>query len=208
MSLSQVQVIAPTSYSDGSTPAQMGGRSGEGISADLHGKFYTGAYRGKVFHGSTAAAGTTIPISNATAATFTLYNPIGSGINVELISYDMGITVVTSVASPILLGFSLPLTVAPTGLTALTVNPALLGSNAAAVARLYSVATIVATTTFYTMGHITATNATAGNALGSNFHYEFDGRVNLAPGTLCHVCGTAAQTSPTTQTFVWAEWPV
>jgi len=208
MAMQGVVGIPNTNAVDGTNPIVPQGKQGELLKADLHGKWWSAAYRGRVFVGGTAAAGTTIPISSATAATFVLFNPLGSGINVELISYDLGITVVTSVASPVLLGIITGLVLAPTGLTALTASPALLGGSSVAQAKLYSVATLAAAATlFYTLGQITATNATAGNALGPNFHYEFEGRIGLAPGSLVHVCGTAAQTSPTTQTFAWAEWP-
>ena len=203
MSASQGQVYAPTSYPDGSVPTFLAGRSGEAINADLHGKFYTGAYRGKVFFASTAAAGTTIPISSATAATFVLYNPIGSGVNMELISYDSSVQSATVVVSSVMLGYAGNLIVAPTSVTALTPSPALVGSNAAPQGKVYSVATIVATTVFYELG---AYGATSGAF--PSIHHDFDGKFVLAPGSLAHVCGTAAQTSASVQTMVWGEWPL
>lgn len=203
-----VQAPSNISAPDGSNAAILQGKAGEQIYADIHGKWYTAAYRGRVFEGTTAAAGTTIPISSATAGTFVLYNPLGSGVNMELVSYECGINTVTTVASAVLLGIAVGLVVAPTSVTALTPLPGLLGGSAVAQGKLYSVATIVATTSFYTLFGITATNATAGNSLGSPLRHEFDGKLILAPGTLVHVCGTAAQTSATAQTFVWAEWPI
>lgn len=193
---------AAANNADGAIVSQMMGKQGEALMSEVHGKWYNAAIRGNLFIGSTAAAGTTVPVSSATAATFTLYNPIGSGVNVELVRYNAGSTTTTLVAGGILLGLASNLIVAPTSVTALTTRAALLGGNAAAKARLYSVATIVATTDFYTMFSVSATSG-----LGPNFSHDFDGSVVLAPGSLAHVCAFAAQTQTWDQTFVWAEWP-
>lgn len=177
------------------------GDDGEVLASELHGKWYAAARRGQVFIGATAAAGTTIPVSSATAATFTLYNPIGSGVNLELITYRMAIAAATLVVSPILLGIARGLTVGPTGLTALTSGPALIGGGGGALGKLYSVATIVATTEFFPMFNVSAVAGVLSNCI-----YQFDGEIMLAPGSLVHVCGTAAQASAAAQGFTWAEW--
>jgi len=205
MAFNQLTVTNPaaSSYADGSTVTAIAGKQAETLVSEVHGKWFTAGYRGKVFFGSTAVGGTIIPLSTTTAATFVLYNPIGSGVNVELISYDLGLTQLTSVIDDLLLGFSAVLPLAPTGLTALTTYPSLIGGSAAASARLYSIATIVATTSFYTMGNIYAANTAFA------MHYEFDGRLILGPGTLAHTCcGTTVQSVASQQTICWAEWPV
>lgn len=209
MALSVTSVSNPgaASFADGANPTAFAGKQGETLTSDVHGKYYTAAYRGKVFSATTAAAGTTIPISSATAATFVLHNPLGSGINVEVISYDMGVTQLTLVVSPILFGVNQNVLINPTGVTAATVVPGLAGSGQSSIARCYTVATVVASTLFFTVGHISSTSNTAAITPMSNFHYEFDGRLNLGPGCLIHVCGTAAQSGASAQTFSWAEWP-
>jgi hypothetical protein len=197
------QNIPSSSIGDGLNPQLLGGKAGEGIVAELHGKYYTSTYRGKTFLGSTAAAGTVIPISSATAATFVLYNPIGSGVNIELISANVAILNATTVVSSIALGIASGLIVAPTSVTKLTPIAGLLGGSAVAQAQLYSVATIVATTTFFPLFSV---SATAGAF--SNFNYKFDGEIVLAPGSLVHLCGTAAQSSASMNAFSWSEWPL
>lgn len=208
MSFNQVSVSNPAaaSYADGSTVTAFAGKQGEQLVTDLHGKYYTGAYRGHCFFANTGVSGTTVPVSTTTTATFAIYNPIGSGINMELIAYDAGVvTSITTVVGSVMLGFSAVLTVAPTGLTALTGQSSLYGSNSAPLGRVYSAATIVATTVWYTMAQITSVNG-AGVASAPLIHYEFDGKVVLAPGTLAHVAGTTAQTQAFVQNIVWAEW--
>lgn len=196
---------AATRQPIGAVPAAVPlGQQAEQYISEIHGPFWAAAVSGNLFRGSTAAAGTTIPISSATAATFTLYNPIGSGVNVELVKYRGIVQNATLVVSSILLGISSPLTVAPTGLTALTTGPALFGGNGTPKAQLYSVATITATTVFHTIGGYTATS---GLTQVCEADLKGDG-IGIAPGTLVHVCGTAAQTSAACQTLIWAEWPI
>ena len=193
-----------TSYADGTSALALQGKAGELVATELHGKWYTAAYRGRVFTGNTAAAGTTIPISSATAATFTLYNPLGSGVNVELVSADVSILNATTVVSSIALGVISGLIVAPTVVTALTTYPTLIGGSAVAQAKLYSIATLAAAATLF----IPLFSVSATSGAFPNFHYDFDGKLILAPGSLVHLVGTAAQTSASMNGFTWAEWPL
>src|SRR5271166_2715298 len=79
-----------TSIADGQTASVLMGKSAEQVFAELHGKWYTPAYRGRVFTASSLIAGITIPVNTTTSPTWTLFNPLGSGINVELITLDVG----------------------------------------------------------------------------------------------------------------------
>src|ERR1700693_2275876 len=79
-----------TSVADGLNAPILQGKAGEQLYADLHGKWYTAAYRGRVFSTGVLIAGVTIPVNTTTAPTFTLYNPLGSGVNLELITLDVG----------------------------------------------------------------------------------------------------------------------
>lgn len=202
--------VASASVS-GSTNSFLQGNTAEIIASQLHGRLGQAAYNGNLFIASTAAAGVTIPISTTTSPTFTLLNPIGSSVNCELLAITIGLTVVTSVASPILLAYLGGLTSAtnPSSTTARAVTNAKLNSGNAPVGNLFTAATLsAAATLFATIGQITATNATAGNSLGPNFYTDLQGGLLLTPGSLVHVCGTAAQTSPMTVSLWYAEWPV
>src|SRR2546425_8282152 len=94
--LQQVQVGAlPTaSLPDGQQPSSLAGKMGELIMAELAGKYYTAAYRGLVFIGSTANAGVVPPAFNATAQTFGVWNPSTSGKNIIPISLTVGLVTV------------------------------------------------------------------------------------------------------------------
>jgi hypothetical protein len=194
------------------------GQSGELLASELHGKFYSAARAGNVFHLNTAAAGTTVPVQTTNlVSTFTIWNPLGSGKNVELIRYSYGLLNATTVVSDVTLyvqpGVGQAVT-APGTLTLLTIRNAL-GFNASGGAGItsvctgYSAATLVNTMgtnmfvgpTLLSFGAVTTTNATPIN-------YDFDGSVILPPGTLATTAGTAAQAQAARQSLSWAEWPV
>jgi len=193
-----------TSAADASNQAVLQGKAGEIIKADLHGYGYTAAYRGRLFLAATAAAGVTIPISSSTSPTFTLYNPIGSGVVAELLKLNIGITNATTVVSPLLLGAISGLIVAPTSVTARSIISANLGGAGVALAQLYTAATLAAAATnFLTVGSVSATSGAF-----PNLNYDLNGCLLLQPGSLVHVCGTAAQTSASTISLLYAEFPL
>ena len=204
MPLSQLltQNIPSSSVTDGTNPVALAGKAGEGIVAELHGKYYTAAYRGKHFMTQGAAAGTTIPVSSATAATFAFYNPIGSGVVAELGKLNIGILNATEVVSSIAWGIITGLIVAPTSVTAIPTGPAYLGSSAAALCSVYSAATLAAAATkFFDIFSVSATSG-----FGPNFNFDPEGSVLVGPGCLVHLVGTAAQTSASLNSLTWSEW--
>ena len=164
---------------------------------------YTAAYRGRVFWGSSLIAGVTIPVNTATAATFTLYNPVSSGVNVELISLDLGWPAANaSVVGTILGSVSAQV---PTG--TLTEGgykgPALVGGSSAPLAKLYTVATIVAITS-----HIPLITLSTVTDTMNPSHVDFDGKLILSPGSLITLTSTPVQSLAAIPTFFWAEWPL
>lgn len=201
-----------TSAADGSNQPLLQGKAAEAIVAELHGKWYTNAYRGNVFIGSTALAGTTMPVNaNNLVSTFTLWNPLGSGKNLELISYDLGVAgtttaVIGSVALVGQVGIGATIVI-PTSQTALTPINGLVGAGSAAQGRLFSAATLTGTPSVFASLGISfgTTGASPGPATA---HYEFDGKLIIPPGVLVTTVSTAAQTQPFQQQFVWAEVPI
>lgn len=201
-----------TSAADGSNQPFLQGKAGELIAAELHGKWYTNAYRGNVFIGSTALAGTVIPVNaSGLVSTFTLWNPLGSGKNLELISYDLGIAgtttaVIGSVALVGQIGVGAAIVI-PTSQTALTPINALIGAGSAPQAKLLSAGTLTGTPSVFASLGISfgTTGATPGPATA---HYEFDGKLIIPPGVLITTVSTAAQTQAMQQQFVWAEVPI
>lgn len=58
--------------------------------ATASGRYAVDTLLGQVFHGSTAVGGVALAAYNATAVTFALWNPVGSGKNAYLISCQVG----------------------------------------------------------------------------------------------------------------------
>lgn len=199
----QINNIATINHGDGSNPTVSVGKQGEQLTAPAHGELFNLAFRGTLFHGSTAPAGTTIPISSATAATFMLYNPATSGKNLELIEYVLACTTTVTVVSPVAFGLIVPTVAAPSSITAIsaTIMAGKPGTSPSAI--LASAATIVATTNFYALtsfGAVTFAQAT--------YPINLRGGLFLPPGYGVHTCGTAAQTAAMMQRISWAEWPI
>ena len=191
-----------TSYADSSNPPALAGKAGEAVVTELHGKWYTAAYRGRVFLGQTAAAGTIIPISTTTTFTFLMYNPLGSGVNVELISADVAATTTTWVASPIQLGLLSGATLPTTVTTTYTSICSLIGGSGVSQVKLYGSAVSTAMANFFPLFSVSATSGFA-----PQLHYDFDGKIILAPGSMAALVGTAAQSQATANAFTWAEFP-
>ena len=180
------------------------GRDNDLLSTQTHGTWYNAASRGRVFHGSALIAGVTIPVNTATAATFTLHNPLGSNVNVELISLDIGWpAAAASVIATILgsVGNQTPSATTQGGVTiAMPIGAA---GTGAAQAKLYTVATIVAITSHLPLLQVTTT----GDAMTAS-HYEFDGKLVLSPGGIITLTSTPVQTAVAIPSFSWAEWPI
>jgi hypothetical protein len=202
---------AGASLADGSnTQTFLQGKAGELIAAELHGQYYSGSYRGAVQYVTTLTAGTTIPIQAASlASTFTIWNPAGSGKNLELITYSAVFQAATTVVSDVSLYWQAVLA-NPTALTALTIRNGLLGAGLASVATAYSVATLVGALTIGpTLFGPNTTQSVAGGSNGpAIYRYDFLGTIIVPPNTIITTAGNAAQSQATKQTLIWAEWPV
>lgn len=207
----QVGGIPNTSLGDGVPVTMLGGKAAEGIVAELHGKWYTANYRGNVFFATTGSAGSIIPINAAAGsvvATFALWNPNGSGKNIELIDCDIQTVAASTVVGEIALWFQTGVgssTAVPTASTGGTIRTSNIGAGINSVASYYTSLTIVGTATKGPT--VSGWSATTSN---SNIpgHTEFDGKVIVAPGTFVFLAMSTAASSTCIQTIRWAEWPV
>lgn len=190
-----------TSAADGSSQANLMGKSAEQLVAELHGKWYTSAYRGRVFSTGVLIAGVTIPVNTTTAPTFTLYNPLGSGVNLELISLDVGWPAAAASVVGTLLGTTG--VQVPSAVTAGNIYSTLIGGGAVPAAKFYTAATIVAITQHMPLMNISTVTDTMNPA-----HVDFDGAVILAPGSLFTLTSTPVQTAVAMPALRWAEFPI
>lgn len=217
MPISQLRTanIPSTSLADNSTPDALAGKAGEAIIAELHGKYYTQAYRGNVFVGSTALAGVVPATSTGTAQTFMIWNPAGSGKNIVPINCTLGYVSTTSVAGnygysfltnmgsgfSVAGGCSAATLVAPVNMN--------LGSGIASIARFApATATVIAPTYLRSMG-VSQLALTAASTVttGWTTREDFDGSIIIGQGSALFVVGYTSSAAIYDVAMVWAEVP-
>jgi hypothetical protein len=173
------------------------------------GKYATEVALGRVFIGSTAAAGVALPVETGTAVTFALWNTSAKKYAIPLwigMSYVSGtITVGGFGLANQYAGFALataaPLSVFTDG----TPKNALLGNgNASAMRFTPSAATLTAGgTRCYLLGDAHEI-ATAGPGV-SRISHDFDGRLIVPPGQVIFPCFSIAQTGVFSISMAWTE---
>ena len=210
-------VLTPGSQNNSGTAPfnARGSKEGGLVTQTLHGQYYEAALNGNVFHCSTVIAGKVVLVAAATlAGVFTVHNPLGSGKNVELISFTWGPTSATTVVNTIGLLIQRNLTTTagvPTSTTAGTVHR--LGVTGTPSAAFYSVATLTNVAIpgaagsavpipFYPMMSNAATTDTAGHEMT----HEFKGKILLEPDSLVSVCTNITTATVATMGMVFAEW--
>ena len=208
-------VAAPSNVSvnDGLSPVALQGKQAELIVAELHGKYYTQAYRNNLFNGSTAIAGVTLPAYNTTTQVFGLWNPAGNTKNAVLVSLDIGLVSGADILSNWTLSQSLNAgsALATGGISAFTAgtpqggNIGVSGGNS--VRFTPSAATTLASTFLMTLGLSFNTTTTTTNYAVS-LHYDFDGKVIVPPNSAVWATNNAASGSVADLSLFWEEVPV
>ncbi len=211
-------IVGVQNNSDSATPITVRyGRNGDQLVSQLHGKYAETSFRGQLFMAYTVIAGVALPVAAATLnSKFTLHNPAGSGKNIELVSFTMGIDSATTVVNGVGLAIQRALSTTagvPTTTTALVGSRLGLAGTASAAA--YSQATltnvaipgVTAATAipipFYNMFSFGATTA----AGIYDATHNFDGKVWLEPDSLVAACTTVAPATAAFCSIIWAEYP-
>ena len=86
----------PTGFQNSS-----GGPQGDSYVSEIHGKWATASRQGRLFHGSSAAAGIAIPLYTATTQALCLWNT-STNVDLELVKYSLGYVSGTTVAGPVM----------------------------------------------------------------------------------------------------------
>lgn len=201
---------------DGSLVALRVGRGSDLITSELHGKYYEQARRGNVFT-ATMTAGVIFPAPASTASNvMTLANPLGSTVNLSIISFEMLFTILpgTPVTGTYQLGASIvPQGAAVTG-TAIVPFAMPLGSQAQPQGRALSTSTIPAAATIIKALGQKVTGELAAAAPMTPYpglHFaDFDGSLVVGPGAALTPQMTAADTTNATVicSFTWEEIPI
>lgn len=222
MPLAQVQVGAPsaTSYGDGQTPAQLGGKQGDGIVSGLHGKYYTQAQRNNVFFAGTAVAGLAFTaFGTAAYVGLGLWNPQGSGKNLALIRCN--VTPLTQGATNTTgWGYAWINNAGSAVATAATVSvftqiTASRGSAICGVAGQGSSVALACSGATFTSALLWGRAATFGSSTGAvttqlsvTMSEDFDGMTIVPPGCIFVLTNAVISGLTAQATFVWEECPL
>ena len=217
--LSAGRVLDPSNAgsSDGLNVPFLAGRANEMLMAELHGKYFSQAYRGNVFIASSTTAGVVLQISSTTAAlVYSLWNPASSTKLmvpiVTLISWTAttaalgGIVWMATTNAGDAIGTAHPLvTFAVTAVTNAT-----LGSGKVARTRYSVSADLIAAPTVYrfTGCSITPTTAATSVAPGWVWRDEWDGACIIPPGNAIHLMGTTAIAIAANISTLFVEVPI
>ena len=207
MAYTQVLVNPPAQSSnpDGAEIFALGGKQGDALVSELHGKHYTANYRGKMF--AATAAAVTLPVNAASlVSVFTLWNPPASGINMEIVEVSVVNVLATTVVDAVGWYFSTAaLTAAGTFTTAGTTQPLNVGAGFTSAGRFYSAYTHSGTPVLVDIigGYGAATDQTGITKF-------YDGRLILPPGIAMSVAmsTTASTGSGITLSASWQESPI
>jgi hypothetical protein len=182
------------------------GRKGQQHVGELQGRFATATERGVVF--SAAAndgTGRTILAAGGTTSGFMFYNPVGSGVNMEVLELIVAPLTATDVVGAIGLEYGAPPT---TVSNAATVRSNFIGGAAqTALCKASYGSTIVAMTFLRWLPIFVQT--TAGVLQGSSVLYRPDGSLIIAPGGGVNIFSTTTQsTNLWAQSVTWTEWKI
>jgi hypothetical protein len=203
------QVSDPTvvSIADGAVPQFKAGHDTERLVDELHGKFYTANYRGKIFEANGVQLTLPVVASNL-ASVFTLFNPPGSGVNAEIVDATVTQFLAATVVDQVGWYFS-PVTSALAGTftTLGTTNSGVVGANPANRVLFYSAYTHSGTPKLV--------DAIAGfgaltNVAPTPVAKLYDGRLILPPGVVMSIAMATAATGSSGVNLEarWCEWPV
>jgi hypothetical protein len=209
MPSNQIQVGIQNNPDSSTLITQRGGKQGDAIVSELHGRYYEQASRGNIFSG--AVVGVTTSVGLATTYTgLCLTNPLGSGVNVVLnkVGYSFIVAFTAGAAIGIATGFHPSTAVAHT--TPVTPRSQLfIGAASTGRALLDSAATLPAAPTVNTIFASGLTGAITTLPHVANSIVDLEGAVILVPGAFAILyTSTASGAAALSASFSWEEVPV
>ena len=211
-------VIVPVAQkiSDTVKNVARGTKEGAQTVGHIHGKYYETASRGNVFVASTLAAGIVVPFIAATMTSkFTLVNPAGSGMNIELIDLNVLQVPGSSLITGMGVAFQGPLSTTGGYPGTLTISTGqhqstmVYGGQAPpcvhySSAVLTNVAIANLTPVLWLYNSVATTTITQGPT-----NYQFDGKFIMPPDSLCCLVNSITGTqSAAAISMTYAAYPV
>lgn len=179
-----------------------GGKQGDVIVSELHGRYYEQTYRGNMF--SVQTQGTGVTTTAALATTFTglaVGNPAGSGVNLVMNKFTCAQFAVGAAATIGVMGAAGSIT------ASLTPQSRVIGggqvSKATATAG-QTISTPVLISTFGSVGSL----ATTGYGLEAGILVDFEGSIIVPPGSFIASYTAIVTTSALQFSFAWEEVPL
>lgn len=177
-------------------------RSSDVVVSQGHAKYQEAVLVGNVFIGANpgGTAVTTQAGLSATTPALTLYNPVGSGVNLVLITATIGITASPAAAAAFMLAYNLSNAAAPTSTTLANVTNAMLTKNGQPIGQCYRIATLAAAPLAFRFPG----GASGASAIeGTNLLDHIDGEVIIPEGVAISVQSTSA--AAILCSFTWEE---
>jgi hypothetical protein len=221
MPSNQINVQPLPTQGTGSGPQFQGGdKFGGAWVSELFGKYYNLMKNGNIFCASCVPTGLAFPIYTSTTMAFTLWNPLGSGVDVIPLRFDasyvsgtgvvsgFGFGYVTGTGSAAATGGTVPTFTALTSPN-LPTNGYLAGTSGKSRQALVGSACTLnaAPSMLRSAGFGQSAPVSAGTSIWPGTWIEFDQSIGLAPGSLLCPVGTAASVDLFWQSFIWAEVP-
>ena len=198
-------LVGVQNNSDGVVVKARGGKQGDQIVSELHGRYYEQTYRGNGFSASIQAVATTTVGLSTTYTGLVISNPVGSAVNMVLNKASVMQSVIQSVqieAYAIAVGYNGTTNVTHT--TPLATRSNKIGSGTTSVGLADISATLPTAPFYHTFVHNTGT-ATA-NGTGSVI--DLEGSVILIPGAYAlWVTPAQASVAGLWFSFSWEEVP-
>ena len=185
---------------DSSLITQRGGKQGDGIVSELHGRYYEQTYRGNMFSVCNQAAVSTSSTLNTTFTGLSVANPTGSGYNLVInkftcAQFAAGAAAVVGVAAG-----------AGAAAGSLTIRNRKYGGGAS-VAVASAGATIAAPILLATAGSVGSV-ATTAYGLSQAVVLDFEGSLIIPPGYFVCSDTSIATTTALIFSFTWEEVPI
>ncbi len=208
--------IGPQTKGDGTYGSLRGGKQGQLITSHLHGKFYEQCSRGNVYQGRSASGGIAIIVPATGGGHPTLWNPLGSGVNLSLISLRLSYVSGTHAPGAFEWAYTAnagaaAATGSPIATATLVASTNMLVGSGNVGAGLWSPTTntFTAAPVFFAPIGVGLHTGAAATAIGPTRIVEnYDGEFVLAPGSAMSLC---YQTTTTTALFqvglIWEEIP-
>lgn len=200
--------VGPQVLGDGVNSALRAGRSAELVVTELHGRYYEQSKRGNLF---VAHAIVTAPVIYSTAANTggpLIWNPPSSGVDVVLLGFSFGVTVVTTVAAALGITGNTGQTAAPGSTTTIDSR----GSGYISAATSRSTPYRIGTPTnaggfFYPLADLHTGALTVDNRAMNTV--DLGGSIICPPGCWVSVAASATATTTVAQlALVYEEVPV